>query len=114
MSNILHDAYVALLSGVTSKIGNEIHWYDQWNNPLTIEPVNIDKYILRYYYPNMNKSSEYKYENGLLNGKSILWNKNGSKCWEIEYRNGQFHGKVIRWIKEQKYEEKYWNGKRIK
>jgi hypothetical protein len=39
--SILHDAYIALLSGLTYRTGNEIYWYDEYNNPITIEPIDI-------------------------------------------------------------------------
>jgi hypothetical protein len=49
--NLLYDAYVALLSGITYKTGNEIHWHDKIGNPITLEPIDIKKkrYIVRYY-----------------------------------------------------------------
>jgi hypothetical protein len=60
--NLLHDAYTALLSGLTYKTGNEIHWKDKIGNPITIELVDIEKckYIVKSYYP--NRQVEYRIE----------------------------------------------------
>jgi antitoxin component YwqK of YwqJK toxin-antitoxin module len=99
--SLLREAFTALLSGLTYKIGNEIHWEDRNGNPITVEPINTEenKYIVRYYWENGNKWWEYEYQNGQLHGKWIAWYKNGNKRWEREYQNGQLHGKCIRWYK---------------
>ena len=96
---LLHDAYTALLSGLTTKTGNEIHWQNKFGEDITVEPIDVskEKYIVRRYYPNENKEYEVEYQNGKLHGKSIYWWQNGNKHWEQEYQNGQRHGKYIGW-----------------
>ena len=115
---LLHDAYTALLSGLTTKTGNEIHWQDERGFPITIEPVDIskEKYIVRYYHENGNKKQEREYQNGQIHGKCIGWYKNGNKWWEDEYQNGKRHGKYTCWYENGNkiWEEEYQNGVRIK
>ena len=96
---LLHDAYTAWLSGITTKTGNEIHWQDERGKPITIEPIDIskEKYIVRYYYSSGSKWSKQEYQNGQLHGKSVGWHESGKKWWEYEYQNGQRHGKSIGW-----------------
>ena len=97
--SLLHDAYTALLSGLTTKTGNEIHWQDKKGNPITIEPIDVskNKYIIRRYYSNGKKWWEDNYQNGQLHGKSIGWHENGNKWREEEWLNGQLHGKYTEW-----------------
>ena len=110
---ILHDVYIALLSGLTHKTGNEIHWQSEDNYPITIEPVNIEqcKYIIRT-YNNGKINWETEYKNGKKHGKSAGWYCNGQKAWEDEYKNGQLHGTSMSWRMDgQKYLEiEYQNG----
>ena len=96
---LLHDAYIALLAGLTTKTGNEIHWQDEERESITVEPIGIskEKYIVRRYYKNGNKEWEEEYQNGQRHGKSIEWDENGNKLWEHEYQNGLRHGKHISW-----------------
>jgi antitoxin component YwqK of YwqJK toxin-antitoxin module len=105
--NILQEALIALLSGLTHKTGNEIHWEDECGEPITVEPVDIEKskYIVRHYYKNGNKWWEREYQNGQFHGKSFGWYENGNKLWEREYQNGQFHGKSFGCYKNG---NKYW------
>jgi len=60
---LLHDAYTALLAGLTHRTGNEIHWHDEDGNPITVEPVDVESCIcrVRSYY------------------------EDGSLCWEKDY-----------------------------
>lgn len=97
--SILHDAYTALLSGLTYKTGNEIHWQDKNGYPITIEPIDIKqcKYIIREYWNNGQKYSEKEFQNKQLHGKYFLWYYNGQKAWELKYQNGRRHGKIIGW-----------------
>jgi antitoxin component YwqK of YwqJK toxin-antitoxin module len=139
---LLHDAYVALLSGLTTKTNNEIHWQDAQGNPITVEPIDVSecKYAVRYYYDNGQISMEINYhqdqrygkyiewdENGQkerelnyhqdqLHGKYIWWHENGQKEYEIEYHQGQRHGKSIWWYKsgQKECEEEYEHGKLIR
>jgi antitoxin component YwqK of YwqJK toxin-antitoxin module len=89
--NLLHDAYTALLSGLTYKTGNEIHWKSEYGSPVTVEPVDIEKcrYIVRYYYPNGQVKHKIEYQNGKLHGKYIGWYNNGYKAYEYEYQDGK-------------------------
>jgi antitoxin component YwqK of YwqJK toxin-antitoxin module len=89
--NLLQEVYTALLAGLTHKTGNEIYWEDESGEPITVEPVDIEKgkYIVRGYWGNGNKHWEEEYQNGQLHGKDIGWYENGNKRWESEYQNGQ-------------------------
>jgi antitoxin component YwqK of YwqJK toxin-antitoxin module len=93
---LLHDAYVALLSGLTTKANNEIHWEDECGNPITVEPIDVAecKYVVRYYYDNGQVEREINYLQGQLHGKDIVWYDNGRKYWERYYE----HDKLIRKI----------------
>ena len=99
--SLLHDAYTALLSGLTTKTGNEINWEDENKNPITVEPIDINKeiYKARYYRPNGNKCREIDYQKDQLHGKDIAWWESGTKHWETDYQKGQRHGKDIEWYK---------------
>ena len=116
--SLLHDAYTALLSGLTTKTGNEIHWENEVGQAVTIEPIDIKKqiYIIRRYYPNGNKIWEAYYQNEEFHGKSIGWHENGNKRYEVEFQNGQSHGKYINWDESGNkiWEALYQNGVRIK
>ena len=116
--SILHDAYTALLSGLTTKTGNEIHWEDKDGKPITIEPIDVEneRYIVRYYYPNGQKDWEAEYQNDQLHGKSIRWYENGQKYWETDYQNNQLHGKSIGWYEngQKSWERDYQNGQLIR
>lgn len=115
---LLHDAYTALLSGLTTKTGNEIHWEDEYGIPITVEPIDIgkEKYIIRYYYLNGSKQYETECQGGLRHGKCIRWYENGNKELEIEFQNGQRHGKFILCHEngDSCYEDEYRNGKPAK
>ena len=114
--SILHDAYTALLAGLTHKTGNEIHWQDNNNNPITIEPIDAEneRYIVRTYYSNGQKYHETEYQNNIRHGKHIEWFENGEKSAEREYENDRPHGKHIEWYnKDNRYSEyEYCHGKR--
>jgi antitoxin component YwqK of YwqJK toxin-antitoxin module len=116
--NLLKEAYTALLAGLTYKTGDEIHWEDEDGDPITVEPVDVEKnkYIVRCYWKNGNKWWEDEYQNGQRHGKSIKWHENGNKLWEREYQNGQKHGKSIGWNKNgnKHWKREYQNGKPIK
>ena len=88
---LLHDAYTALLAGLTYKTNNEIHWEDERGRPITVEPIDMEqcKYIVRRYWENGQKRWEDECQNGLPHGKYIGWHENGQKHWESEYQNGK-------------------------
>jgi antitoxin component YwqK of YwqJK toxin-antitoxin module len=106
---LLHDAYVAWLSGLTTKTNNEIYCQDEYGRPITVEPIDVAecKYVVRYYYDNGQVEKEIIYHQDQLHGKYIRWYKNGQKRWEEDYHQGQLHGKVIRWYKNG---QRYWEG----
>jgi antitoxin component YwqK of YwqJK toxin-antitoxin module len=114
---LLHDAYTALLAGLTCKTGSEIYWQDKYGIPITIKLIDIkqERYIIRYYHRNGQKYWESEYQNGQLHGKYIRWYRNGQKHWEKEWQDGQQHGKTTCWYKNgRKYSEEEWeHGKRI-
>jgi len=97
--SLLHDAYTALLSGLTYKTGNEIHWYDEGGNPITVEPIDVEigSYIIRYYNEDGNLCREEDCSQYQLHGKSVSWYKNGQKFVEVDYHQGRLHGKSIGW-----------------
>jgi antitoxin component YwqK of YwqJK toxin-antitoxin module len=113
---LLHDAYVAWMSGLTHKTGNEIHWQDENGKPITVGPISVAecKYVVRHYYENGQKHWEANYHQDLRHGKYIGWHKNGQKYWEIDYHQGQRHGKVIRWYEngQKHWEEDYYQDQR--
>jgi antitoxin component YwqK of YwqJK toxin-antitoxin module len=113
--NLLHDAYTALLSGLTYKTGNEIHWNDENGNLITVEPIDIKKcrYIVRYYYPNRQVEHKIEYQNDKRHGKGVGRYKNGEKSFEYEYQSGKPHGKYIGWYENgnKEYEYEYQNGR---
>jgi antitoxin component YwqK of YwqJK toxin-antitoxin module len=115
---LLHDAYVALLSGLTTKANNEIHWEDECGNPITVEPIDVAecKYVVRYYYDNGQVEREINYLQGQRHVKSIGWYKNGQKYREIDYHQDQLHGKDIGWHGNGRkwWEEEYKHGKLIR
>jgi antitoxin component YwqK of YwqJK toxin-antitoxin module len=113
--SLLHEAYTALLTGLTYRTGNEIHWQDEENNPIAIEPIDVEneRYIVRYYYPNGQKHLEVECQNGQRHGKFSGWYENGKKHLGAKYKNNYFHGKYLRWYKNGKkyYSIEYKNGK---
>jgi len=99
VSNILHDAYAALLAGVTYRTGNEIHWYDENGHQITVEPVDVEResYKIRYYRRDGGLKYETDYLQGKIHGKSVAWYIHGQKYWEADYCQGKLHGKNISW-----------------
>jgi len=96
---LLHDAYTALLSGLTHRTGNEIHWHDENGHPITVEPVDVEvgSYVVKYYREDGNLYWEIHYLQDQRHGKSIGWYENGQLQWETGYHQGQMHGKDIKW-----------------
>jgi len=82
---LLHDAYTALLDGLTHKTGNEIHWYDEHGNSITVEPVDVEqeRYVVRYYRKGGSLDLEENYQQEQLHGKSIVWHLNGNLEWRL-------------------------------
>jgi len=96
---LLHDAYTALLAGLTYKTGNEIHWHDKDGSQITVEPVDVEagSYIVRRYCKNGSLDLEENYSKEQLHGKRIIWHLNGKKFLEGDYHQGQLHGKCMGW-----------------
>jgi antitoxin component YwqK of YwqJK toxin-antitoxin module len=111
---LLHDAYVAWMSGLTTKNNNEIHWEDEYKNPITIEPINVSecKYVVRYYYYNGQISEKINYHQNQLHGKYIGWYAKGQKYWEEDYHQNQLHGKSTWWYEsgQKEWETDYYQG----
>ena len=86
--SLLHDAYTALLSGLTHKENGKIRWANENNRDIwiTIIDVNKEKYYVEY----INNGDKYWYQNGLrhrLDGPAIE-HSNGDKVW---YQEGKLH-----------------------
>jgi len=66
MMIVLHTFYTALLSGVLEKHNENEYWWEDNNDPITVEVINIkqQKYIVRRYWENGNKAWEREYQNG--------------------------------------------------
>jgi antitoxin component YwqK of YwqJK toxin-antitoxin module len=115
--NLLRETLTALLAGLTHTIGKEIHWENEDGDPITVEPVDIEKgkYIIRHYWKNGNKCWGKEYQNGQLHGKCIWWYEDGNKWWESEFQNGQLHGKSIGWYENGNkwWEDEYQNGQLV-
>jgi len=113
---LLHDAYTALLSGLTHRTGNEIHWHDGDGCPITVEPIDVDSdsYIVRRYRESGSLNSEVHYCHNQRHGKDTVRHKNGQLMWEKNYHRGQIHGKSVCWNPngQKNWEEDWYKGKR--
>ncbi len=61
---LLHDAYTAYLSGLTTKLNEkEIWWQDKYGFKITVELVGVDleTYVVRYFYEDGNLRFEMNY-----------------------------------------------------
>jgi len=94
---LLHDAYTALLSGLTHRTGNEIHWYDNNGCPITVEPIDVQagSYVVRRYREDGGLNYEERYLQNQLHGKSTYWYCKGQKQYELNYHHSQRHGKSM-------------------
>jgi len=112
--SLLHDVYTALLSGLAYKIGNEIHWHDEYGHPITVEPIDVESesYVVRYYGEDGSLEWEENYHQNQLHCKSFRWYSNGQKFLEEGYYQDQLHGKYIRRHKDGTfwYEQHYIDG----
>jgi len=112
---LLHDAYIALLSGLTYKTGDEIHWHDENVDPITVELFDVEayRYIVRRYREDDSLCIEKNYLKDQLHGKSIGWYDNGELHWEADYAKGKLHGKYRWWDPngQLKWEKDCLNGK---
>lgn len=97
MCKLLHNALAAYFSGITHKTGDEIHWYDEYNKPITIELIDAKdgRYIMRRYFTDGTLASETEYRNDEPNGKCIKMYPSGRKYCSKEYKDGLLHGKLL-------------------
>jgi hypothetical protein len=99
---ILHNAYTALLAGLTTKTRNEIHWQDEYGNPITIEPLDVEigTYIIKY-----TDGTKYWYLNGQYhrkNGPAIEYS-DGTKYWYLNGRRHREDGPAVEYSDGTKY-----------
>jgi len=113
---LLHDAYTALLSGLTHRTGNEIHWHDERSKPITVEPIDVDAetYAVRYFYEDGDLYIETHYLQDQFHGKDTCWYENGQLQWDTDFVNGKLHGKSLGWHHngQLQWETDYVNGLR--
>jgi len=114
---LLHDAYTALLAGLTHRTGNEIHWHDKYGDPITIEPVDAEcgLYKMRRYREDGGLRAEKYYRQNQPHGKCRWWHPNGQLYWERDCVNGQINGKSMAWYDDGtlQYEKYYVNGRKV-
>jgi len=114
--SLLHDAYTALISGLTRRTGKEIHWYDKYGRQITVEPIDVERenYVVRQYDENGVLWDEAHYLKDQLHGKSTEWYPNGQKWLEECWKNGQRHGKEILYSEDgQKRREQRWEHNKL-
>jgi antitoxin component YwqK of YwqJK toxin-antitoxin module len=99
---LLHDAYTALLAGLTHRTGKEIHWHNIHNQPITIEPIDVDTetYIVREYYHNGNLKCEDKYINNQREGLVSVYYDTGELYFTWEFKNNKLVGNVKMYEKD--------------
>lgn len=111
---LLHDAYVALLSGITTlDEKGHIKWVRS-GHKVTVEPVDVEagSYVVRYY----DRSGRLWMQTHCLNdqphGKRIIWHDNGQISMECNYHHGQLHGNYKSWREDGsvKWDVDYFNG----
>ena len=85
--SLLHDAYTALLSGLTYKENGKIKWVDEWGNDIWITIIDTDK---EEYYCEYANGDKFWYQEGKLHrldGPAVE-RTDGNKLW---FQNGQLH-----------------------
>ena len=90
--SLLHDAYVALLSGLTTQNNrNEIYWKNNFGKPITIEIIDAETeiYIVRGYYGMYHGKWESCYKGDELHGIQKMWDRNGYQWLSNIYENGK-------------------------
>ena len=67
------------------------------------------------YFENGTKQSEHNYQNGILNGNSVVFNPKGNVLYQGFYLEGKQHGKWIYYNSAGKKNKEIWfkNGKQI-
>jgi len=115
---LLHDAFTAFISGITTKKPNteEIYWESESGSSITVECIDAEteSYIVRSYYENGKLHYENHYQHGQPHGICKGWYENGQLHYEHFYQHGQPHGIWKGWYKNGKlqYEHPYQHGKR--
>lgn len=95
---LLHDAYVALLSGLTTrKNESEIWWHDRYGLDITVEPLDAaeETYIVRH-YDGVSLISESHYKSHRRHGPYLQWGFHGQLECRANYADGQIHGTLER------------------
>lgn len=64
--------------------------------------------VKKSYWDNGNLKSELRYENGMLNGRSVWYLVNGKKQIEVTYRNDTMNGLLRRWHENGNLMEEIW------
>lgn len=64
--------------------------------------------VKKDYFENGTLKSELRYENGMLNGRSIWYLANGKPQIEVTYRNDTMNGLLRRWHENGKLMEESW------
>ena len=64
--------------------------------------------VKKDYYENGNLKSELRYENGMLNGRSVWYLVNGKMHLEVTYRNDTMNGLLRRWHENGNLMEESW------
>lgn len=75
---------------------------------IALVSCNNDVTVKKDYYENGTLKSELRYENGLLNGRSIWYLANGRPQIEVTYRNDTMDGLLRRWHENGKLMEESW------
>ena len=87
---------------------------DKWGSIRTIYQF-VDGYAVRKksWYSNGQKSGEFKYKDGKLDGLSTWWHENGQKSSEGNYKYGERDGLSTSWYEngQKKLEHNYKEGK---
>ena len=104
------------LSGIAKyKEGTkEILTQNQYNNPITVEILDVDteSYILRRYHDNGQPGYQLRYQNGKRHGTSEWWYEDGQLACQEGYQNGELHGVRKHWNMDGKLwgQREYQNG----
>jgi len=97
---LLHDAYVALLSGLTTrKNEREIWWHNHNGLKVTVEPIDINTgiYVIRNYKKDGGIYWERHYLHDQVHGRCREWYPSGCIWIEHHYQYNQLHGKTTRY-----------------
>ena len=90
----------------------EIYTKDIHGDPITVEILDAETYIVRRYYNSGKLYFQYEYQNGKLHGTNKVWYENGQIRYQHKCQNGKLHGIWKYWHKNGKlwWQHKYQNG----